>query len=39
MLVAVPMNWALIGAVVGAIIWLREARTVATVNGWPRKRI
>ena len=38
-LVAVPIDWALIGAVVGAIIWVRSGRAVASVNAWPRKRI
>ena len=39
MLVAVPLDWALIGAIVGALIWLRSGRAVASVNAWPRKRI
>ena len=39
MLLAVPLDWAFIGGVVGAVIWLLFGKAGAGVKDWPRKRI
>ena len=39
MLLAVPIDWALIGGVVGGVFGLLFGKAVAGVKDWPRKRI
>lgn len=39
MLAAVPLDWAFLGALVGAVIWLLSPKAVPAAKDWPRKRI